>query len=52
MRLIFQISTLIATFALTVSRKPKHVIVIIADDLGWNEVSWNNPTIQTPHMQV
>ena len=34
------------------SKKPKHVVVMIADDLGWNEVSWNNPAIQTPHMQV
>ena len=24
------------------SRNPKNLIVIIADDLGWNDVSWNN----------
>ena len=26
--------------------------MILADDLGWNEVSWHNKRIKTPHMQV
>ena len=32
-------------------KSPKHVIVMLADDLGWNEVSWNNPQVITPHME-
>ena len=24
---------------------------MLADDLGWNEVSWNNPQVITPHME-
>ena len=31
--------------------KPPHIIVILADDLGWNEVSWHNPNFLTPHME-
>ncbi|XP_068231884.1 arylsulfatase B-like [Palaemon carinicauda] len=30
-------------------RKP-HIILIVADDLGWNDVSWNNPYVVTPHL--
>ena len=28
-----------------------HVIYILADDLGWNEVSWNNPGFFTPNLE-
>jgi len=39
------------------TNKPKeakaspHIIMILADDLGWNEVSWHNSRIKTPHME-
>ena len=29
-----------------------HIILILADDLGWNEVSWHNNRIKTPYMEV
>ncbi|XP_002733395.1 arylsulfatase I-like [Saccoglossus kowalevskii] len=29
------------------SRKP-HVVFIVADDLGWNDIGYNNPSIFTP----
>ncbi|XP_066984783.1 arylsulfatase B-like [Macrobrachium rosenbergii] len=32
------------------SQKKPHVILIVADDLGWNDVSWNNPSVVMPHM--
>ena len=28
-----------------------HIVVILADDLGWNEVSWHNPHFLTPRME-
>ena len=28
----------------------KHIVLIVADDLGFNDVSWHNPTIVTPHL--
>ncbi|XP_046553561.1 arylsulfatase I-like [Haliotis rubra] len=31
----------------TAADKP-HIIFIVADDLGWNDVGWINPDIQTP----
>jgi len=29
---------------------PPHLIVILADDLGWADVSWHNPNMHTPHL--
>ena len=34
------------------SEKQPNIIFILADDLGWNEVSWHNSNIQTPYLQV
>jgi len=34
----------------TLTSKP-HIILILADDLGWNEVSWHNKRIKTPHLE-
>ena len=31
---------------------PPHIIFLMADDLGWNHVSWHNPDIYTPRMEV
>ncbi|XP_066985393.1 arylsulfatase B-like [Macrobrachium rosenbergii] len=33
-----------------ISQKKPHVIVIVADDLGWNDVSWNNPNVVMPNL--
>ena len=37
-------------FGSIVCEKP-HVVYILADDLGWNEVSWNNPGFLTPNLE-
>ena len=34
-----------------IDSKP-HIILILADDLGWNEVSWHNNRIKTPYMEL
>ncbi|CAM1305413.1 Uncharacterised protein g4037 [Pycnogonum litorale] len=31
---------------------PPNIIFIIADDLGWNDVSWHNDDILTPNLQA
>ena len=33
-------------------KKQPHIIILLADDLGWNEVSWNNPLFLTPNLEV
>ncbi|XP_066985387.1 arylsulfatase B-like [Macrobrachium rosenbergii] len=35
-----------------VAEKKPHVILIVADDLGWSDVSWNNPNVVMPHMDT
>ena len=27
-----------------------HIVLILADDLGYNDVPWHNPTILSPHL--
>ncbi|KAI8484767.1 hypothetical protein Bbelb_375300 [Branchiostoma belcheri] len=29
-----------------------HILLIVADDLGWSDVSWNNPNVVTPTLQT
>ncbi|XP_052070566.1 arylsulfatase J-like isoform X1 [Mytilus californianus] len=31
------------------TRRP-HIVLIVSDDQGWNDVSWHNPEVLTPHM--
>ncbi|XP_067672380.1 arylsulfatase B-like [Haliotis asinina] len=41
-------------FALRLSGRsppPPHIIFIVADDLGWSDVSWHNPNMITPNLE-
>eukprot|EP00058_Branchiostoma_floridae_P017791 XP_002603280.1 hypothetical protein BRAFLDRAFT_126970 [Branchiostoma floridae] len=29
-----------------------HILLIVADDLGWSDVSWNNPYVVTPNLHT
>ncbi|GFR29148.1 arylsulfatase B [Trichonephila clavata] len=33
-------------------QKPPHIIFTVADDLGWNDVSWHNSNIFTPNLEA
>ena len=37
---------------LTSAAKRPHIVVVLADDLGWGDVGWHNPLMAdvTPHM--
>ena len=45
---------LIASFEIDgdkqIDRERPHIILIVADDLGYNDVSWHNPDILTPNL--
>ena len=30
---------------------PSNILIIVADDLGWNDVSWHNDVVQTPNLE-
>jgi len=46
-----QIVLLIISLALTcLQGKPPNIVVIVADDLGYNDVSWHNDFVITPHL--
>nr|XP_045604443.1 uncharacterized protein LOC123762130 [Procambarus clarkii] len=31
---------------------PPHIIIMVADDLGYNDVSWHNSQVLTPHLEA
>ncbi|XP_042860572.1 arylsulfatase B-like [Penaeus japonicus] len=40
-----------ASAAADAGRSQPHIVLIVADDLGWNDVSWHNPLAVTPHLE-
>ena len=32
-------------------KRQPHILLIVADDLGYNDVPWHNPTIISPHLE-
>ncbi|KAK3596803.1 hypothetical protein CHS0354_036643 [Potamilus streckersoni] len=32
------------------SARPPHIVLLVADDLGWNDVGWRNPQMYTPNL--
>ena len=38
------------TFTTATTTNP-NIVIIVADDLGYNDVSWHNPVVKTPHLE-
>ncbi|CAL1535423.1 unnamed protein product, partial [Lymnaea stagnalis] len=34
----------------SLGKQPPHIIFIVSDDLGWNDVGWHNPEVLTPNL--
>ncbi|CAL4122499.1 unnamed protein product [Meganyctiphanes norvegica] len=47
----FHLLLLFLNLSLVTSTDTPNIVFIFADDLGWNHVSWNNPSVLSPHMQ-
>ncbi|XP_064487142.1 arylsulfatase B-like [Ornithodoros turicata] len=43
---------LLVTSIRTISTARPHIVLILADDLGWNDVSWHNPEMKTPNLEA
>ena len=28
-----------------------HIVLMVADDLGWNDISWHNPLVKSPNLE-
>uniref|UniRef100_T1IPA0 Sulfatase N-terminal domain-containing protein n=1 Tax=Strigamia maritima TaxID=126957 RepID=T1IPA0_STRMM len=50
--LIFLTIGLLISFGLIHEQKQRqpNIVFIVADDLGWNDISWNNPDVLTPNL--
>lgn len=46
LRLLFAVSIYVGD----VTCSPPHIIFIVADDLGWNDVGWHNEQMYTPNL--
>merc|ERR1719495_2181400 len=51
MRSIKVLSFLLLFKAATSKDNPPNVLFVVADDLGWNDVSWHNPNIHSPYIE-
>ncbi len=41
----------LSMFEFVLSKKRPNVLYIMADDYGWNDVSWHNKKIPTPNIE-
>jgi arylsulfatase B len=40
-----------AVAAVEAQKRPVHLVHVLADDLGYNDVQWHNPVMKTPTLQ-
>ena len=51
-KMYFFVCLMFASVSLAISNTEQpNIIVIVADDLGYNDVSWHNPDIVSPNME-
>ncbi|CAC5404445.1 unnamed protein product [Mytilus coruscus] len=50
MDIIYSLYFMVTIFCLVSAYRKPHIIFIVADDLGWNDVGWRNQEIKTPNL--
>ena len=48
----YSISLLFFIFSSGATTTQPNIVIIVADDLGYNDVSWHNPVVKTPHLEL
>lgn len=49
MRVLLAVCALVCTAAAALDKQP-HIVLMLADDLGWNDVQWHDERVSCPHM--
>jgi len=50
MSLVGLFAALMFLAARLVAAERPNVVIVVADDEGWGDIGWNNPEVQTPHL--
>ncbi|XP_077989802.1 arylsulfatase B-like [Glandiceps talaboti] len=48
----FRVCLVLAIISTSLCKKPPHIIFIVGDDVGWNDVGYHNPIFKTPNIDL
>ncbi|KAH6926496.1 hypothetical protein HPB50_018886 [Hyalomma asiaticum] len=50
--ILWRVALLLHLASAQTKSRPPHIVLVVADDLGWNDVSWHNEKMHTPNLKT